>query len=93
MPSKPPVAEPLPTIGHVRNAKAEMLVRREDTRGKLAAGAGIVTALTLFTILGTWLGGIVTTDQAKDVALVLLTPLLTLMGTVFGFYYGNPPGG
>jgi hypothetical protein len=63
--------------------------RREETRSRLALA--LVTLISLIALLLVVLTALeeLTIDDAKDLAGVVLAPLIAVTGTVFGFYYGG----
>jgi hypothetical protein len=62
---------------------------REVTRSILALGLllllAIVSALLVVAVAAKWF----TIDDAKDLALAILTPLIALTGAAIGFYFGG----
>jgi hypothetical protein len=68
-------------------------LHRETTRSELARrlmGLLTITVLTIFLLAGLQLAGILGTAQIsiRELAQIVLTPVVTLTGTALGFYYG-----
>jgi hypothetical protein len=64
---------------------------REKLRGWIALSLlGLLAVVILALLLG-FLAGWISAVGIKDVGLVIVSPLVTLVGTVLGFYYGTTP--
>lgn len=62
---------------------------REKVRSGLAIGLLVLLATVLLTLVGFTVGHEISTDTAKELAAVILTPLIALTGTALGFYFGG----
>jgi hypothetical protein len=79
----------VPQLHGIESAEDKRLAKKDDARFDLARGAGVVSSVTLFAILGCEMGRVISLATAKDLALVFLTPLFTITASVFGYYFGS----
>lgn len=57
-------------------------------RGKIADGlVGLLAAAVLAAFVSIWINGELT-DEMKDLLTIILGPLVTLVGSATGFYFG-----
>jgi hypothetical protein len=62
---------------------------REETRSKVAyALVGLLISVSLL-LIGFTATDLLKIDETKDLALAILSPVVAITGTVFGFYYGG----
>lgn len=82
----PPLAEiSLPDEGSIYQ-------RREKTRSVLALGVFFLLVTVVLTILLAVVLGYRSWAELKDVSAFLLPPVVTVVGTVLGFYFGVEKG-
>jgi hypothetical protein len=66
---------------------------RDRVRGYLAAG---LVALLVAVVVAGWVtlwAGVVTEPEVKDLLGVILPPVVALVGSALGFYFGGKPTG
>ena len=80
-----PEPEPLTSVREIRRLRE----RRERTATWIALGLITLLGLTIFGLFGFAFARDV--DGATDLAQVLLPALVTLVGTVLGYYFGSQP--
>lgn len=66
---------------------------REETRSWLARVLVYLLVAVTLTLIGLTAGGLLTIDEAKDLAGAILSPLIAVTGTALGFYYGGHHSG
>lgn len=82
--------EPVATNGHmIIKPYKEIEHKREDVRAFLAKAVFwlLVTVLVILVILYSFKNKPI--SEIKDISLVILTPIIGIVGTVFGFYFGS----
>ena len=62
---------------------------RERTRRQLALILAVLLFLIAFLLLIFTAADLLTTDQAKDLAASVLSPVVAVTGTALGFYFGG----
>ncbi len=62
---------------------------REKTRSKIALKLVCLLMLVSLSLIGLTAGGLLTIDEAKDLAGAVLSPIIAVTGTALGFYYGG----
>ncbi len=62
---------------------------RETTRSKIAIRLVWLLVLVSLALIGLTAGGLLTIDEAKDLAGAVLSPIIAVTGTALGFYYGG----
>ena len=62
---------------------------REKLRGWIALALLGLLALVVLSLLFGFLVNWITAAEIKDVGIILVSPLVTLVGAVTGFYYGS----
>jgi hypothetical protein len=62
---------------------------REKTRSKIALKLVWLLVLVAASLIGLTAGGLLTIDEAKDLAGAVLSPIIAVTGTALGFYYGG----
>jgi len=75
---------PSPKLEKTEIAKAREVARRRIAYGLLALLSVVCLALLLAEFAG-W----VKLDEDKDLATVILSPIVVLVGTALGFYFGG----
>lgn len=62
---------------------------REEARRRLAYGLLALLAVIALALLGADFGGLISTEETKDLAAAVLSPIVVLVGTALGFYFGG----
>jgi hypothetical protein len=62
---------------------------QENARRRLAYGLLALLALIVVGLLGATFGDLISTTETKDLAGVILSPVVVLVGTALGFYFGG----
>jgi hypothetical protein len=65
---------------------------REETRSRLAQVLVALLVVVALSLVGLTAWGKLSIDQAKDLAGVVLSPLVAVTGTALGFYFGGHHG-
>jgi hypothetical protein len=73
-----------PTVGE----KFDPTEHREHTRGRLAVGLAILLGIVGILLIVLAAIDALTLGEAKDLAIVILSPIVVLTGTALGFYFG-----
>jgi hypothetical protein len=81
-PSTP--APAAPTVGKPYNQREH----REHTRARLAGGLAILLGIIGTLLICLTAAGSISLDDAKDLGLVVFSPIVVLTGTALGFYFG-----
>jgi hypothetical protein len=74
----------VPTLGE----KFDPAEHREHTRARLAAGLALLLAVVGILLIVLTAADALTLEEAKDLAVVVLSPIVVLTGTALGFYFG-----
>jgi hypothetical protein len=62
---------------------------REEARRRLAYGLLGLLILVVAALLGGDFSGLISIEETKDLALAILSPVVVLVGTALGFYFGG----
>jgi hypothetical protein len=74
---------------NVSDVTTQLSTMQEKTRARLAIGLLLLLAIVVFVLLGAALSHRMNVAEIKDLAAVLLGPLVALAGSATGFYFGS----
>jgi hypothetical protein len=73
----------------VTDVKAPLSTMQENTRARMALGLLLLLAIVVFVLLGAAISHKLVVGDVRDLAAVLVTPLVALAGSATGFYFGS----
>lgn len=83
----PEVSEPSPGLP-AATASYSPAEHREHTRAHLAIGLAVLLGFLAVLLIVLTAAGLLSLNDAKDLGLVVFSPIVVLTGTALGFYFG-----